>query len=353
MNQEFVLKDDIKMIQGIAVMLMVFHHLFGFPDRIAVSYYAMFDFGFVHLETMLASFGRICVAIFSFCSGYGLYKKNVKLAQRTRWTLVDGYKEIFQSIRKFYFRYWMVFAFFIPYGFYKGIYEFVPLQFIKNVLGLACTYNKEWWYVYTYLRLLVVFPLLFYLTFIIMNKQRQKSFFVANVGVICLFTVAAYVSTETVVGFLSYFMAFYIGILAAAWNAFERLLKFIKKKTGALSWMVVLAVCILFAGIRVFITSKIDFLVAPVIIFCCIYWFHSKWAVRPLKFLMTILGKYSQYIWLTHTFFAYYYFQKYLYSLTNSWIIFGVCLTICTCVGMVLETFLQKGIRVVNRGLTR
>lgn len=349
MNQDVVSKDDIKMMQGIAVMLMVLHHLFGFPDRIAVPYYAMFNFSFANFEMMLASFGRICVAIFSFCSGYGLYQKNMKLVQRKRWTLAGGYKEIFQSIKKFYFRYWVVFVFFIPYGFYKGIYEFVPLQFLKNVFGIACTYNKEWWYVYTYLRLLIVFPLLFYLTFTMKNKGHQKSFFVANVVVICLFTVVIHVSAGSIVTFLSYLMVFYIGILVASWNVFERLLKFIKKGTGSFSWVVVLAICVLFVGIRVFRTTRIDFLVAPVIVFCCIYWFHSKLAVRPLRSLMMILGKYSQYIWLTHTFFAYYYFQKCLYSLNNSWVIFGVCLTICTCVGVLLETFLQKGISVANR----
>ena len=347
MDKEFVSRENIKMVQGIAIMLMVFHHLFGFPDRISVPYYAPFDFEFIHLETILAYFGRICVAMFAFCSGLGLYRKNSKIVQKSEWSLLTGYKEIFRSIKNFYFRYWVIFIVFIPYGFYKHIYEFVPVQFIKNVLGIACTYNKEWWYVYTYLRLLVVFPLLFSFAYIMKKKGYRKSFLAVSIALIFLFIFILRINDGMETGFLTYFISFYIGMLVAEFNIFEKIVYGIKN-IGTFSSGIVLITFFLSAGIRAFVTSTIDFLIAPIIIFCLIYWLHSKWAFRSIKWLLAIEGKYSQYIWLTHTFFAYYYFQKQLYALSISWIIFGVSLIVCTCIGISLETILQAGRKKLN-----
>ena len=57
---EFISKSDAVIIQSVAVMLMVWHHLFGFPDRINVPYMLLFD-SFFHIETILSYFG-LCKA---------------------------------------------------------------------------------------------------------------------------------------------------------------------------------------------------------------------------------------------------------------------------------------------------
>ena len=53
------------------------------------------------------------------------------------------------------------------------------------------------------------------------------------------------------------------------------------------------------------------------------------------------IGKYSTYIWLTHTFFAYYYFQNYLYFFKYSTIIFAVCIICTIIVGFILEAIIK------------
>lgn len=340
MKKEFASKENIKMIQGIAVMLMVFHHLFGFPDRISATYYAPFDFNIIHLETMLAYFGRICVAIFIFCSGYGLYNKYKKMFVEHKWTLLKGYKIIFFSIKKFYLRYWIVFIFFIPYGFYSNIYEFIPLQLIKNIFGIACTYNKEWWYVYTYLRLLIVFPLLFnFVLFFIKRNSRMKLFAISLIVIfLLLFVVYKYDGLET--SFLISLIMFYIGIIVAEFNILELINCNIKKLSfGDCIVMVTFMIAIY---IRLVVSSKLDLLIVPIIIFCLLYLLNSKYVLSFFKYLLSIEGRYCQYIWLTHTFLSYYYFQNQLYSLSISWVIFLVCLIICTGIGMVLEKILVK-----------
>ena len=55
---------------------MVFHHFFGFDDfRNPQNYYIeSFNIHGISFERMLAAFGKICVSIFAFFSGYALYK---------------------------------------------------------------------------------------------------------------------------------------------------------------------------------------------------------------------------------------------------------------------------------------
>lgn len=72
---QYISKNESIIIQSIAVMLMVFHHLFGFPERINSDYIIISDFSFLHIGTILSYFGRICIGIFAFNFGYGIYKK--------------------------------------------------------------------------------------------------------------------------------------------------------------------------------------------------------------------------------------------------------------------------------------
>ena len=68
-------RSDTKAIKGAAVLLMLFHHLTGFPYR--------FPVGFGGFSTLipagyLEAFGtaaKICVPMFFFLGGYGLYCK--------------------------------------------------------------------------------------------------------------------------------------------------------------------------------------------------------------------------------------------------------------------------------------
>ena len=47
---------------------MLIHHLFAYPDRLNYSY-----IGFLGIERHIGEFGKICVAMFLFLSGFGVY----------------------------------------------------------------------------------------------------------------------------------------------------------------------------------------------------------------------------------------------------------------------------------------
>lgn len=128
------------------------HHLFGFPERIAVPYRLIFDFQLLHLETMLSYFGRICISIFAFCTGYGMFKLGYQRIGEDRHPIVSGYKLVLSHLKKFYPRLWAVCIAFIPIGYAMGVYHFNAVTFVKSLLGLSSAYNGEWWYTGSYLR---------------------------------------------------------------------------------------------------------------------------------------------------------------------------------------------------------
>ncbi|EEP92324.1 Acyltransferase 3 [Yersinia kristensenii ATCC 33638] len=58
------------------------------------------------IDNFIASFGKVCVAMFLFISGYGYSFKN-KI----------NFKYSLTKLKKLYFSYWLVFIIFIPIGF--------------------------------------------------------------------------------------------------------------------------------------------------------------------------------------------------------------------------------------------
>ena len=88
-------------MKGIAICAMLFHHLYySIPDWIkpydGVLYW-------------LGELGKVCVALFLFCSGYGLSAQYAKIndVKGTAGFLVKRFAS-------FYLNYWMVFLIFVP-----------------------------------------------------------------------------------------------------------------------------------------------------------------------------------------------------------------------------------------------
>ena len=152
----FITKQESRLLQGIAVCLMVFHHLFAFPERIGVPFSSVLDFSSLHIETLVSYFGRLCVAIFAFNSGYGMRKRVSDLNQ---YNIFAGYKDIVYRLWNFAKRFWAIFIVFIGLGLFMGIYQWRPIQLLKSLFGLSYQYNAEWWYIGEYIRLLALFPI--------------------------------------------------------------------------------------------------------------------------------------------------------------------------------------------------
>lgn len=132
-------KDHTKIAKGVAILLMLTHHLFAFPERIHLSqgYISILSIGNNNIEFILGVFGKICVSIYMFLSGYGIYMSSLR---KNNITLSNS----FNRIKKLYINYWIVFILFVPIGFIFFNNQLNIREFILNFIGWSSSYNGEW-----------------------------------------------------------------------------------------------------------------------------------------------------------------------------------------------------------------
>ena len=304
----FISRTDTALLQAVAVSLMVWHHLFGFPERIAAAYFMPLGFA----ETLLAYFGRICVAMFAFLSGYGMQKKQGDA----------GYRDVWKHLLKFYRRYWAVFLVFVPLGLVLGVYGFQRNQMAKGLLGLTPAYNAEWWYISSYLKVMLLFPLIRW----IMDWAERRRAAVFHGLTLAVLVCLVLTGADSVV------IYFIEGMYFARTPIFE----WIGKKIPLPGW---LTGGVLVGAVFILRTLGVkDDMLVPAMIMGTTLLARCGVLRRPLL----LIGKYSTYIWLTHTFFAYYYFQKLTYLPWCSWLVFLWCMALCLAFGMAAENVLGR-----------
>ena len=112
-------KNQIKITKGVAILFMLLLHLFCVKSYEGL-YTPLIFIGKIPLVYYLALFGDCCVAIYCFCSGYGLmitYEKNRK--EYLRNNLI--------RIFKLYINFWIILLIFVVVlGFITGKSEEYP-----------------------------------------------------------------------------------------------------------------------------------------------------------------------------------------------------------------------------------
>ena len=149
-------KNQIKMTKGIAILFMLLLHLFCTKEYEGL-YTPLIFIGDIPLVYYLALFGDCCVAIYCFCSGYGLiisYKNNKE----------NYIKNNLMRIFKLYINFWIIlFIFVVILGPIMGQGESYPGTFKKFILAFTVldpTYNGAWWFFTTYIILVLISPII-------------------------------------------------------------------------------------------------------------------------------------------------------------------------------------------------
>ena len=75
-RENYISIEDSTLLYGVAIIMMIFHHLFCDPHRLGYNYIPLFNnYG---IGAMIAIVGKLCVSIFAFISGYALAIKSEK-----------------------------------------------------------------------------------------------------------------------------------------------------------------------------------------------------------------------------------------------------------------------------------
>lgn len=317
-------KDDTKAMKGIAVVLMMLHHLWGFPNRLPMDKqlcgFEIMVYG-KDLMYVVGTFGKICVAIFSFLGGYGLWKKT-----RSSYSLTSDIIRLYKAL-------WKVAIIYVPIGilFFSNqpdyaensvfchVFDDASLKnIVSNALGLSASYNREWWFFQTYLGALVM-------GYIFISVDKIDNFWVDAFIVVlieiatqkilpAMFAAENYQALRNdmfyylLIAFKGCVCAFFMGIVFAKYDAMvslrERYVQTVKTQVGRLV-VSFIGICSIFICRQICIDADYDMFYVPFwILFCC-EWLDR---LKSLGKLFGVLGKHSTNMWLIHSFYCYYFF---------------------------------------------
>lgn len=208
-------KESARFVSGIAILLMIAHHFFGFKEylRPDVDWIPLCKVAGIEIERYVAAFGKICVSLFAFNSGYVLWTRSADYSLKKRTT----------RLLNFLIGYWLVCCLFLLYALASGDNLPSLRQLMLNLIGLETGPFQNWvnvtfaWYVAYYIAFILLVPLL-----LAIFKSRNIWMDIAGWIVISIFT---HLMDKVLPNVLSPLPMGAFGILAAKWAMFERLNK--------------------------------------------------------------------------------------------------------------------------------
>lgn len=350
-------RTDTKAIKGFAVILMLFHHIAGFPER--------FPLDFLGFQSLWSSFiengylqnfalsAKICVSLFFFLGGYGLFSRRKS----------SGFSVASEIIR-LYCAYWKVFVIFVPIGilfFANGEAELSSFcvrylfgsgkamitTVISDFIGWTSMLNGEWWFFKSYICVLILGYL--FCDFTDKNNSFWKDIvvvFLLDILIAGVFPSIAKTDVFSSLGrniyYQEFFMidgystAFFAGIVFAKYNGISWIVKKIQMIPHP-ALASVLALGILY-WIRTFVLVNAD-------IICCALMIPALTVFlgkcKIIKRIFVFLGKHSTNIWLIHSFYCYYFLGiTHLVFLTrNVWVDLLILLLLSLASSIALEWF--------------
>ena len=301
---------DTNALKGLAIILMFYHHLFAFPERLpkGIKFEALFEISGISSAYAVAVIGKICVAIFVFLGGYGTYISCTRSSAK---------EAICKRTRVMYDSLWSVFVIFIPLCIafdVKRVTEHYD-DMLLNFLGLKTNYNREWWFFAPYLILVLLIPLI--------KKLTEKSKNLA-VGIVAVCAVTAfseilfpylmqvsgliYVLVRNTVKILPGFIG---GCVFAKFDVLTKIKTRFSSKVGY-SIGALVAVCAIVC-IRGLTGERFDYLIVMLFVPLVTVALNNK-AGRYVHGFLNIIGRESTNMWLIHSFFCFYVFPKLVYA---------------------------------------
>ena len=347
-------KEHTMQMKGIAIIILLFHHCFLNAQRWATvpyeklattkgwGYYPISFAPFSsHTIQYLASFSKICVAMFVFMTGYGMWvsyesqKKKTTMSnyiKKRMVTLMTGFLIIFAVTE--------ILA--IPTGRFIEVYghDFRSVVYmIIDALGLAKLLGTPlfcltWWYMSLAIVLIMIFPFV--------HSIMEKYQWVVVVASIIVPRACGFGQSTDL---FRYLLAYTLGMYFAQHDLLARIKeKFMEQNVAGK----LLSLIVSLIGLAVIIKCRQNawigwkyldfwdgFAAMYVIVISYIYILNGKWIVKGLGFL----GKHSMNIFLIHSFYRDVFFHEFTYSFYYAWLDYIVLMAISLVTSIVLEWF--------------
>lgn len=303
-RQPFVFsKEKTEYIKGIAIILMLFHHLFGFPEWLAdgVKYIGI-PLRVNTVEYAIGRFGHICVALFAFVTGYGMF-----------FSYRSGgiFKKSVRRGVSFLLGYWLVlFGIAIPVNLALGKTDITPSLVLLNLFAIDNTLVSFAWYVRFYLALLITLPI----AYAMMSSASLTSAAFLLVPPIAIIALGRIASDSLLVGRCTYLASEYflwigcalIGMCFAKYGFFGVLAR-IASRLGRARIPSLLLLCAVLMFCRAYFPETIcgafnlDCLYAPIFVF--LFGSLAEYLPKIVRRLLKILSRHSMNVWFLHSLF--------------------------------------------------
>lgn len=323
-------------LYGCAILMMLFHHLFSVPERIDGNAFATYS----NEYSIFISFAwscKLCVAVYAFLSGYGMMKTSHIIKKNEKYNIMNAYKTSIKRYVRFMKQYWIVFIIFYLIG--LAIHRVEVLSFdelVRCLLGISDYINREWWYVKQYIIFLAFFPVLELIIYCLKGKKYRQILIacILNFSILLLYVSHTSLGSavnliRTILGSPIYWIIFLCGVICAISKFFEKLLYRLPQNNNV-NFIVGICILIIVFTIRIIMSPDADyndidiFLIIPLI--CGLLLIIN--GNRYIEKIVSQLGKYSTYMWLTHTFYCYYYFESIFNKIHSIIIQFAILLTV-------------------------
>ena len=336
-------KRQTNIAKGVALLLLLYHHLFFYSMENMSAFYSIFRFANnVPIECEISTICKVCVSIFLILSGYGISKswekrfnycnKKIRLKNQIKF-VKDHYIKLMSN-------YWFIYLLFVPLGFlfYKSpieVYNNNIIYFFVDIFGLSSlfntpTMNETWWFMTPIIVFYVFYPI-----FVKVIKYSPELF--VAVSAIPLFLSFLHLNN----GIFNWMLPFAIGMCISERDCFSRIKEYLNTFPKV---FIVLACCfIIFAYLRYidYGNTRFDsFLGLCIILFC--FFVLSK--IPIINKVLEQLGKHSGAIFMFHTFIFDLYFRKFIYWFKFSPLIFIVMTVVCYIIAVGLD-WLKKLVR--------
>ncbi len=311
-------KEKSTILKGVAILIMIFHHCFR--DAKLFSDYAISFYPFnMDAIVKLAAGGKICVAIFAFISGYGLYLSYDNKESANKW-VAKRYIKTFSG----YWFIWILSAVVCQIidgrfvrRFFGGTVADGIARCIVDFLGLGKLFgnslmNNNWWYMSVAFVFILITPLL---------VKYKESIFLIMIGIIvlpqALFGVGN--SPVLIVGseVYPYILIFVMGIACAYYDLINRFINLGKTASMKLIKAIVEMVIIIILCRAYFdLSSRVFWVIKTALLpfIICLFIVEFVTIIPFLKKILYYLGIHSMNMYLVHNFFRAYYLTDFLYT---------------------------------------
>lgn len=338
-------KAETRFCKGIAIILMLFHHLFNDYEEYAgyVVDYSPFSEDRI---MYLALLGKVCVAIFAFLSGYGITVNYHVKCERTGGAKSQGetVRFIFRRYWKLMAAYWFVFALTLlcqPLGrtvfdAYGENVKDILVYFIIDVFGLSYLFgtpslNPTWWYMSIAIAIVLIIPLVIWLI------QKIGAMGTLMLSIMCLgFTGLSNASTV-------YLFPAVLGAVCFGGNVFGRVDDFGR---GRKLTCLIKSLFLLFAGMCL-ATLRTNYnyfgIMDGLIALDLALLVHVLLVKIPIvNRAMEFLGKESGNMFMIHNQLYSFYFPGFFYSFHYWWLILAALVAVSCLVSVVINFIRRK-----------